>query len=146
MPQSNPSAADFAIFFNRFGYELRIGALALFAVVIVAPFLTGGDPAPQPTPPYPLALIASPDEPLMAEAIHMAQAPNAEDGPWAAGANRHGATRRFTTAHGSIVLSEGEVAAANSFYPQLKANPSIALSNSRRTGNPIGEQAGDSGD
>ena len=67
----------------------------------------------------PMTLIASPNEPLMIQAIRYAQARRAEDGPWGGAQRKQGPTATFQTPSGSITMTRTEIADANAFYPQL---------------------------
>lgn len=83
-----------------------------------------------PPPRDPMALIASPNEPFMFEAIRLAQAPHSEDGPWGGAKRKQGPTATFKTAGGSITLTQSEIAGANEIYPQLVNNPKILYGSS----------------
>ena len=88
------------------------------------------------TPPHaagdPMALLASPNDPLMIEAIRYARA----SAKHAAGGNAwslpksDGSTATFATPGSSITLSQKEIAEANFIYPQLRER---AKENARRS-------------
>lgn len=70
----------------------------------------------------PMTLIASPNDPLMIQAIKYAQGAGrkgSNGGVWNK-PKTDGLTATFTTPAGSITLSRAEIAEANFVYPQLK--------------------------
>jgi hypothetical protein len=128
MTQIKAFLANFDEFRVQFGNELRLGACIVLMVLISAIMRSGGaDPAPAPPRSQrdPMELIASPNEPLMIEAIRIAQAPSGDRGPWGATPIAKGPRATFQTPGGPITLTQTEIADANTIYPQLKTNPAI---------------------
>ena len=68
----------------------------------------------------PMALVTSPNEPLMIEAIRYATARRADDGPWGGDQRQQGPTATFPIPGGTITLTRDQIAEANFVYPQLK--------------------------
>jgi hypothetical protein len=112
----------------QFGNELRWGGCIALMLAISA-VMHSNDSQPhqmQPEPQRnPMELIASPNDPLMIEAIKIARAPTSNDGPWGAAPVRRGPTATFQSPGGPVTLTRDEIANANSIYPQLKSNPAI---------------------
>lgn len=114
-------------FWEQFGNELRLGVCILLMVAISAVMRSGGSEPAQPPPPQrnPMELVASPNEPLMIEAIKIARASSSENGRWRADKIAQGPRATFKTPGGSITLASSEIEDANSIYWQLKANTAI---------------------
>ena len=102
------------------GFTTMILLLALFGAV-----MRPGGTQPKPVAPKrdPMTLIASPNDPQMIEAIHIARATaraNSGGNAWSK-AKSGGPTATFPTPGGSITLSRAEISEANSVYPHLAA-------------------------
>ena len=98
--------------------------LVLFLALFGAVMRPGGyQPKPQKPPRDPMVLIASPNDPQMIEAIHIARATaraNSGGNAWSK-PKGEGPTATFQTPGGSITLSRAEISEANSIFPQLAA-------------------------
>ena len=142
----NDFIANWDEFRGQFGNELRLGACIVLMLLISGIMQSGGSPEPAPAPARPkrnpMELIASPNEPLMIEAIRIAQAPTGDNGPWGASPIAKGPRATFQTPGGPITLTQTEIADANTIYPQLKANPAI-LRGSRSAGGSRRSQSGE---
>lgn len=128
MTQFREFLANWDEFRAQFGNELRLGGCIMLLLLISGVMQSGGsDPAPAPVAQrqHPMKLIASPNDPLMIEAIRIAQAPVAGNGPWGAKPIATGPRATFQTPGGPITLTQSEIDSANTIYPQLKANPAI---------------------
>lgn len=128
MTQFREFLANWDEFRAQFGNELRLGGCIMLLLLISGVMRSGShDPAPAPIQPksHPMELVASPNDPLMIEAIRIAQAPVAGTGPWGAAPVATGPRATFQTPGGPITLTRTEIDNANSIYPQLKSNPAI---------------------
>jgi hypothetical protein len=135
--------ANWDEFRAQFGNELRLGACIVLVVLISAVMRSGGGepaPAPEKQQRNPMELVASPNDPLMIEAIRIAQAPSGGRGPWGATPIAKGPRATFQTPGGPITLTQTEIADANHLYPQLKSNPAILRGN--RSGRSSNSQSG----
>ena len=111
--------------------------LVLFLALFGAALRPGGyQPKAQKPPRDPMVLLASPNDPLMIEAIKIARSVAAQK----SGANAwsrpksDGPVATLSTYGGSISLSRKEIADANFIYPQLRerAKESARKSTARR--------------
>ncbi len=140
----NDFIANWDEFRGQFGNELRLGACIVLMLLISGIMQSGGSPESAPARPQrnPMELVASPNDPLMIEAIRIAQAPSGDNGPWGATPIAKGPRATFRTPGGPITLTSSEIANANTIYPQLKANPAILRGN-RSTGSRHRAQSGE---
>ena len=114
----------------RFHIFAGLTALAAFSLVYgPGTKTTTAQPARDP-----MALIASPNDPLMIQAIKFAQGsgPKGLNGGVWNKPRTDGSTATFTTPAGSITLGRAEIAEANFVYPQLVRRAKDA--NRRSTG------------
>lgn len=121
-------AANWDDFRAQFGNELRLGACIVLMRLITAVMRSGGgDRAPEPAskPRKSLELVASPNDPLMIQAIQIVRMPSSNNGPWGAAPVRRGPTKTFQSPGGPVTLTHDEILNANSLYYQIKANPAI---------------------
>ena len=101
-------------------YRMHIFALMMALTVFSLLYGPGtGHKSKQPAVQSPPTLVASPNDPLMIQAIKFTQARKAEDGPWGGAPKKQGPTITFDTAGGPLVLSWAEIEQANTIYPGL---------------------------
>jgi hypothetical protein len=100
-------------------------AAGLVIVLIVLAASRGPEEPPPPIPSDPTKLVASPDEPLMAEAIRIAQNTRADGdyGPWQSRKPVVGPVVSIKTVGGTITLTHKEIADANEIFGALKEDP-----------------------
>jgi hypothetical protein len=114
--------------------QLRSGVRFMSVITIMA--LAGMVMRPDyrakdaPPPRDPMKLIASPNDPYMVESIRIARMPRAKSNPWGLEKPLNGHTATFQTPGGTITLTKGEIADANTIYPQLRGHQKSPYSSS----------------